>query len=73
MLRAAEAVGDRVSVMFSEFKSGIDAYLSGLTDTSIRTLSDVITFNEAHRDEELRFFNQGIMENAAKFGDDVET
>ena len=59
-----DATGEHVSVMFSEFRHDIGAYLSGLTDTSMRTLADVIAFNEAHHHEELRWHSQGLLESA---------
>jgi amidase len=57
-----KATGDHVGVMFSEFEAGINRYLSGLTNTEIRTLADVVTFNGAHHAEELRWHNQGLLE-----------
>jgi amidase len=59
-----EATGEHVSVMFYEFRHDIQAHLSGLTNTSMRTLADVIAFNESHRDEELRWHSQGLLESA---------
>ncbi len=59
-----DATGEHVSVMFYEFRHDIRAYLSGLTNTSMRTLADVIAFNESHRDEELRWHSQGLLESA---------
>jgi amidase len=51
---------DELTVLFSEFKVGIEAYLAGLRGTSIRTLGDLIAFNDEHCDEELRFFGQEL-------------
>ena len=62
--------------MFYEFEAGIDGYLAGLTESPVRTLAEVVAFNEAHADEELRWLNQSIMEGALglkdTFRDDPE-
>ena len=57
-----EATGHHVSVMFLEFEHGINTYLSGLTNSEVRTLADVVAFNAAHEDEELGWHNQGLLE-----------
>lgn len=49
-------------VLLHEFKADIAAYLSGLQKTSIRSLSDLIAFNIADCDREMRFFGQEIFE-----------
>ena len=43
------ATGTHTDVMFREFREGINRYLSSLTNTDIRSLADVIEFNNAHR------------------------
>jgi amidase len=49
-------------VMLYEFKAGLNDYLAGLSDSvKVRSLADVIRFNEAHRDTELRHFGQEIL------------
>jgi amidase len=58
-----ESTGEHIGVMFSEFEEGIRRYLSGLSNTEIRTLADVVAFNEAHPDQELRWHSQGTMES----------
>jgi amidase len=59
-----EATGWHNGVMFREFREGINAYLSGLTNTDIRTLTDVIEFNNAHSNEELQWHSQNLLEDA---------
>ena len=49
-----------LTVLFTEFKVGLAAYLAGLRRTTLRTLGDVIAFNDEHCDEELRFFGQEL-------------
>jgi amidase len=56
-----ESIGDHVLVMFYEFEAGIDAYLSGLSSSPVRTLRDVVAFNREHADSELRWFNQDFL------------
>ncbi|MCA1568934.1 MAG: amidase [Chloroflexi bacterium] len=54
------------TVLLYEFKKDIAAYLSGLRhtrrDTRMRTLADLIAFNNAHCEEEMEFFGQEIFE-----------
>ena len=59
-----EATGEHVGVMFTEFRHDIDGYLAGLAEAPVRSLADVIAFNEAHRAEELRWHNQALLEGA---------
>lgn len=58
------ATGLHTEVMFREFRHGIRRYLAQLSGTSIRTLSDVIAFNEQHAAAELTWHNQGTLEAA---------
>ena len=71
-----QAIGDHIGVMFYEFEAGLNAYLAELEGSPVRTLADVIAFNEAHPEEELRWLNQGILSGAlcseATFRDDPE-
>jgi amidase len=49
-------------VLHCEFKAGLDGYLSGRGPAlSVRSLADVIDFNERHRKEELCWFGQENM------------
>ena len=52
-LRRAET-----EVLFYEFKAGLNDYLSNLRNPSIRSLADLIAFNEQRADEELAYFGQ---------------
>ena len=46
-------------VMLTEFKVGLNAYLATLDpDTAIRSLADLIAFNEAHAAETMAYFGQ---------------
>lgn len=46
-------------VMSYEFKAGVNAYLASLGPKApVKTLEDVIQFNESHRDRELQWFGQ---------------
>jgi amidase len=50
---------DRLAVMEFEFKSGLNSYLSSLEpDAPMRTLADIIEFNERRADLELVHFGQ---------------
>ncbi len=52
---------DELTVLLSEFKADLNAYLAQLTSSPVRTLADVIAFNDAHADEELRYFGQELL------------
>ena len=53
-VRAAES-----TIMHTEFKAGLNAYFATLADeVGIRTIDDVIRFNDAHRAEVMPYFGQ---------------
>jgi len=56
----ADTFDPELTVLLCEFKDDIAAYLSELRHTDMRTLADLIAFNEAHADQELRWFGQEI-------------
>ena len=61
----AKAISEaELTVLFTEFKVDLAAYLAGLRHTSMRTLADLIAFNDEHCDEELRFFGQELFDVA---------
>jgi amidase len=61
--------GASYEVMLYEFKAGLNAYLAGLgPDAPVRSLRDVIEFNERHRDTELRWFGQETLMRAEAKG-----
>jgi len=69
----SEALGQldepELEVLLFEFKAGIAAYLAALPGAAHpRTLADLIAFNEAHRERELRFFGQELFEQAETKG-----
>jgi amidase len=54
-----------LDVLYYEFKADLNKYLASLTSaTTPRSLKDLIAFNDAHKDEELRYFGQEIMRTA---------
>ncbi|MEO8570410.1 MAG: amidase family protein [Chloroflexota bacterium] len=64
-----KAIGeDELTVLFTEFKVGIETYLAGLGRTSMRTLTDLIAFNDAHCHDELRSFGQELFHVADATG-----
>ena len=50
------------TVLLHEFKEDIATYLSGLSHTNMRSLADLIAFNQAHCDAEMRYFGQELFE-----------
>ena len=63
------------TVLLYEFKNDIAAYLSGLRhtrrDTRMRTLADLIAFNQANCEEEMKFFGQEIFEISESLSGDL--
>ena len=56
-------------LMLYEFKAGLNRYLADLgPEASVRTLTDVIRFNERNRDREMPHFGQDILELAEDKG-----
>ena len=53
-----------LTVLLTEFKVDLAAYLGGLRGTTLRTLADLIAFNDAHCETELRHFGQELFEVA---------
>jgi amidase len=56
-----------LEVLLYEFKAGLEIYLATRGDVP-RTLGELIAFNEAHRDQELRLFGQELFEQAEEKG-----
>jgi amidase len=62
-----KAISDAaLTVLFTEFKHDMAAYLGGLRRTRLRSLGDLIAFDDAHCEEELRFFGQELFHVAAE-------
>jgi amidase len=58
-----------MEVLLYEFKADIEAYLAGLGEkTRLKTLADLIRFNEEHRDTELPWFGQELFLQAQEKG-----
>src|SRR5579875_650981 len=49
---------NELTVLSFELKADLNAYLADLAYTPVRTLAEIIAFNEAHAEEELLFFGQ---------------
>jgi amidase len=60
--------GPEFTVLLCEFKDDIAAYLAELRNTDMRTLADLIAFNEANAERELRWFGQEIFLQAEATG-----
>ncbi len=62
---AGEAiVEDEMTVLLTEFKASMATYLGALRGTTIRTLGDLIAFNDEHCADELGSFGQELFEVA---------
>lgn len=69
-LPSFDGVGNaEFQVMLYEFKAGLNAYLARLgPKASVRSLADLIEFNEQHRERELPFFGQETLVQAQAKG-----
>jgi amidase len=66
---AAKMDEPEFEVLLYEFKAGVEAYLAGLGDrTRVKTLADLIRFNEEHRDTELTWFGQELFHQSQEKG-----
>ena len=65
--RMAESKNEETVLLF-ELKAGLNAYLADLASSPVRTLADVIAFNEAHTAEELPYFGHEHFVQAAATG-----
>jgi amidase len=66
---AGETDDSELDLLFYEFKTDLNAYLSQLKpNVAVRSLADVIAFNTKNASRELRYFGQEIMETAQKKG-----
>jgi amidase len=50
--------GPELEILLYELKADLNAYLAERGDPEVGTLADLIAFNQAHADQELRFFQQ---------------
>lgn len=57
---------DQLLVPCHELKIGMAAYLATRTDGGPRTLADLIAYNRAHADTELRYFGQELFEQSER-------
>jgi amidase len=58
-----------LEVLLYEFKADLNAYLAGLGPrVAVRTLADLIDYNESHRSEELPYFGQDLFVKAESKG-----
>jgi amidase len=58
--------GDEMTVLAYEFKTDLAEYLARRRLESLASLADVIEFNEANADRELRWFGQDLMQEAQR-------
>jgi amidase len=66
---AAKIDEPEFEVLLYEFKADLEAYLAGLGDkTKVKTLADLIRFNDEHRDTEMPYFGQELFHMAQAKG-----
>jgi amidase len=59
--------GDEVTALLYEFRAQIADYLATLTHTNMRTLADLIAFNDAHCTQEMPYYGQEVFLLAEMF------
>jgi amidase len=59
---------DEFEVFLYEFKAGLNAYLTRRPGIGVRSLADVIAFNQERRSEEMPYFQQDLLEQAQAKG-----
>jgi amidase len=59
--------GDEFTALLYEFRAQIADYLATLTHTSMRTLADLIAFNNAHCPQEMPYYDQDVFLMAEMF------
>lgn len=52
------------TILCHELKAGLNAYLRSRRRLAVRTLADLIRWNEAHADDEMPYFRQELFEEA---------
>ena len=55
-------------VMLYEYKAGLEAYFARIPGAPVKTLADLVAFNEKNRDREMPYFGQEIVTMAAAKG-----
>ena len=59
---------DELEVLLYELKAGLNAYLAKRKGVPVRTLAEVIAFNEKHKDREMPWFGQDLFIKAQAKG-----
>jgi amidase len=59
--------GDEFTALLYEFRAQIADYLATLTNTTMRTLADLIAFNNAHCTQEMPYYDQDVFLMAEQF------
>src|SRR5262249_49927342 len=57
-----------IDVLLYEFKADLEAYLAARPGAPVKTLADLIAFNEKNRDREMPYFGQELFERAQAKG-----
>ncbi|CAB4718463.1 unannotated protein [freshwater metagenome] len=59
---------DEYEVLLHELFDEMGAYLTVRADTSLKSLADIVAYNLAHKESELKFFAQELFDKALKLG-----
>ena len=59
-IKQTTASASEVKVLLWEFKTDLNKYLSELVNSPVRSLEEIIHFNEQHAEQELKYFGQDL-------------
>ncbi len=57
-----------MTVLLYEFKANLNAYLQNLEESPVRSLAEIIAFNNAHAEQEMPYFQQELLLQAQETG-----
>ncbi len=67
--KSMQTAGSELTVLLYEFKADLGDYLAALpSEALVHSLAELIEFNSAHREEEMPYFGQEILEQALDKG-----
>jgi amidase len=63
-----EVHADELTVLLAELHDDLGRYLRGRAGEGVKSLAEVVAFNNVHAERELAHFDQGLFEQAVAFG-----
>jgi len=63
-----EVQNDELHVMLHEMNTAIEKFLAGRSGVTIKSMTDIVNFNNTHHETELKYFGQELFEMALELG-----